>query len=153
MTEPQQEQAPSLNIEKVYLKDISYEAPNTPQVFLEQRVPEVGVQLNIAHSALDPKAGLYEVVLSVTTTAKFDDKNVFLVEVQQAGLFRVVGIPAKDLPMVLEIGCPNILLPFAREAINDLVGKGGFPQLLINPVNFDSLFQQKQTAATAQTNH
>jgi preprotein translocase subunit SecB len=151
MAEPQQEQAPALNIEKVYIKDISYEAPNTPQVFMEQRVPEVGVQLNIAHTALDAKAGLYEVVLSVTTTAKFQDKNVFLVEVQQAGLFRVVGIPAKDLPMVLEIGCPNILLPFAREAINDLVGKGGFPQLLINPVNFDGLFQQKQAAS--QTNH
>jgi preprotein translocase subunit SecB len=151
MAEPQQEQAPALNIEKVYIKDISYEAPNTPQVFMEQRVPEVGVQLNIAHTALDAKTGLYEVVLSVTTTAKFQDKNVFLVEVQQAGLFRVVGIPAKDLPMVLEIGCPNILLPFAREAINDLVGKGGFPQLLINPVNFEGLFQQKQAAS--QTNH
>jgi preprotein translocase subunit SecB len=151
MAEPQQEQAPALNIEKVYIKDISYEAPNTPQVFMEQRVPEVGVQLNIAHTALDAKTGLYEVVLSVTTTAKFQDKNVFLVEVQQAGLFRVVGSPAKDLPMVLEISCPNILLPFAREAINDLVGKGGFPQLLINPVNFDGLFQQKQAAS--QTNH
>ena len=151
MAEPQQEQAAALNIEKVYIKDMSYEAPNTPQVFMEQRVPEVAVQLNIAHTALDEKAGLYEVVLSVTTTAKFQDKNVFLVEVQQAGLFRAIGIPAKDLPMVLEIGCPNILLPFAREAINDLVGKGGFPQLLINPVNFDALFQQKQAAS--QTNH
>ena len=85
MAEPQQEQAAALNIEKVYIKDMSYEAPNTPQVFMEQRVPEVAVQLNIAHTALDEKAGLYEVVLSVTTTAKFQDKNVFLVEVQQAG--------------------------------------------------------------------
>ncbi len=151
MAEPQQEQAPALNIEKVYIKDMSYEAPNTPQVFMEQRVPEVGVQMNIAHTALDEKAGLYEVVLSVTVTAKFEAKNVFLVEVQQAGLFRVIGIPANDLPMVLEIGCPNILLPFAREAINDLVGKGGFPQLLINPVNFDGLYQQKQAAAAPTT--
>lgn len=152
MAEPQQEQAPALNIEKVYIKDISYEAPNTPQVFMEQRVPEVSVQLNIAHTALDQKAGLYEVVLSVTTTAKFQEKSVFLVEVQQAGLFRVIGIPDSDLPMVLEIGCPNILLPFAREAINDLVGKGGFPQLLINPVNFEGLYQQK-LAAAATTAH
>ncbi len=153
MAQPQQEQeqAPALNIEKVYIKDMSYEAPNTPQVFMEQRVPEVGVQMNIAHTALDEKAGLYEVVLSVTVTAKFEAKNVFLVEVQQAGLFRVIGIPANDLPMVLEIGCPNILLPFAREAINDLVGKGGFPQLLINPVNFDGLYQQKQAAAAPTT--
>ncbi len=153
MAQPQQEQeqAPALNIEKVYIKDMSYEAPNTPQVFMEQRVPEVGVQMNIAHTALDEKAGLYEVVLSVTVTAKFEAKNVFLVEVQQAGLFRVIGIPANDLPMVLEIGCPNILLPFAREAINDVVGKGGFPQLLINPVNFDGLYQQKQAAAAPTT--
>lgn len=145
----EQEQAPTLNIEKVYVKDISYEAPNAPQVFTEQRVPEVGVQLNIAHSMLNQKDGLYEVVLAVTVTAKFQDKNVFLVEVQQGGLFRIVGIPITDLPMVLEIGCPNILLPFAREAINDLVGKGGFPQLLINPVNFEGLYQQKLAAASA----
>ena len=151
MTQPQQEPTPSLNIEKVYIKDISYEAPNTPQVFIEQRVPGGGVQLNIAHSALNPQDGLHEVVLSVTVTAKFQDKNVFLVEVQQAGLFRISGIPADDLPMVLEIGCPNILLPFAREAINDLVGKGGFPQLLINPVNFEGLYQQKLAAAPPTT--
>lgn len=152
MAQPQQEQAPALNIEKVYIKDISYEAPNTPQVFMEQRVPEVGVQLNIAHAAIDQKEGLYQVILSVTVTAKFEDKNVFLAEVQQAGLFRVAGITGQDLPMVLEIGCPNILLPFAREAINDLVGKGGFPQLLINPVNFEALYQQKHAAAS-KTNH
>jgi preprotein translocase subunit SecB len=109
------------------------------------------VQLNIAHSVLNPAEGLHEVVLSVTVSAKFQDKNVFLVEVQQGGLFRIKGIPEKDLSMVLEIGCPNILLPFAREAINDLVGKGGFPQLLINPVNFEVIYQQKHAAA--QTSH
>ena len=149
----QEEQAVTLNIEKVYVKDISYEAPNVPQVFMEQKVPEVSVQLNIAHGVLNPEEGLHEVVLSVTVTAKFQEKSVFLIEVQQGGLFRIKGIPANDLPMVLEIGCPNILLPFAREAINDLVGKGGFPQLLINPVNFEAIYQQKHAAAAAPTSH
>lgn len=150
MAEPNQPQGPALNVEKIYVKDISYEAPNAPQVFMEQAVPEVGVQLNIGHASLNPGEGLYEVTLSVTVTAKIQDKTMFLAEAQQCGLFRIAGISGADLPMVLEIGCPNILLPFAREVINDLVGKGGFPQLLINPVNFEALYQQKQAAASAQ---
>lgn len=149
----EQEQTPTLNIEKVYVKDVSYEAPNAPQVFLEQRAPEVSVQLNISHNVVSQKDNLYEVVLAVTVTTQFQNKNVFLVEVQQGGLFRITGIPAADMPMVLEIGCPNILLPFAREVVNDLVGKGGFPQLLINPVNFESLYQQKMAAAPTVTTH
>lgn len=149
----EQEQTPTLNIEKVYVKDVSYEAPNAPQIFLEQRAPEVSVQLNISHNVVSQKDNLYEVVLAVTVTTQFQNKNVFLVEVQQGGLFRITGIPDADMPMVLEIGCPNILLPFAREVVNDLVGKGGFPQLLINPVNFESLYQQKLAAAPTVTTH
>jgi len=150
MAESKQSQGPALNVEKIYVKDISYEAPNAPHVFMEQTVPEVGIQLNIGHTALNPDDGLYEVTLSVTVTAKLQDKTVFLAEAQQCGLFRITGVTGVDLPMVLEIGCPNILLPFAREVINDLVGKGGFPQLLINPVNFEVLYQQKQAAENGQ---
>lgn len=117
---------------------------------MEQSMPEVGIQLNIGHEAITPGEGLYEVTLSVTVTAKIQDKTMFLAEAQQSGLFRITGIPGEDLPMILEISCPNILLPFAREVINDLVGKGGFPQLLINPVNFEALYQQKHAAASAQ---
>jgi preprotein translocase subunit SecB len=82
--------------------------------------------------------------LSVTVTTKMGDKTGFLVEVQQAGIFQIAGIPEKDMPMALEIACPNVLLPFAREAISDLVGKGGFPQLLLAPINFELLYQQKR---------
>ncbi|HEX9628030.1 MAG TPA: protein-export chaperone SecB [Acidiferrobacterales bacterium] len=146
MAEPTPAQGPMLNLEKIYVKDVSYEAPNAPQVFLEQSAPQVEVQLNIAHSAFNAAQGMHEVVLTVTVTAKLTDKNMFLVELQQAGLFRLNGVPDKELPLVLEIACPNILLPFAREAVNELVGKGGFPQLLINPVNFEMLYQQKQAA-------
>ena len=153
MADSNQPQGPTLNVEKIYVKDISYEAPNVPQVFLEQTVPEVGIQLHIAHSPIAANEGLYEVILGVTVTAKIQDKTVFLAETQQCGLFRIAGVAASELPMVLEIGCPNILLPFAREVINDLVGKGGFPQLLVNPVNFELLYQQKQAAGTQSASH
>ncbi|MHB8453789.1 MAG: protein-export chaperone SecB [Acidiferrobacterales bacterium] len=150
MAETMQSQGPTLNVEKIYVKDISYEAPNAPHVFIEQNAPEVGIQLNIGHAPLNSNEGLHEVTLSVTVTAKLQDKIMFLAEAKQCGLFRITGVSGADLPMVLEIGCPNILLPFAREVINDLVGKGGFPQLLINPVNFEALYQQKQVAESGQ---
>ncbi len=134
------------NLEKIYVKDVSYEAPNAPHVFLEKQAPEVGIQLGLEHTALNAENGLHEVVLSITATAKLKDKTVFLIEVKQAGIFRLQGLPAEDEVKVLEITCPNILLPFAREAINDLASKGGFPQLLINPINFEALHQQKQAA-------
>lgn len=134
------------NLEKVYIKDISYEAPSVPHVFLEKQTPEVGIQLGLEHTTLNADNGLHEVTLSITATAKLQDKTVFLIEVKQAGIFRLQGLPATDEAKVLEITCPNILLPFAREAINDLAGKGGFPQLLINPINFEALHQQKQAA-------
>ena len=87
--------------------------------------------------------GYYEVVLGMTVTSKMGEKTAFLTEVQQAGVFHIQGIPKEDLPLALEIACPNVLLPFAREAISDLVGKAGFPQLLLSPINFEALFHQK----------
>ncbi len=137
----------SFNLKKVYVKDISFESPLSPQVFLNEQAPEVDVQMNITHSKLDD-SDLHEVVLTITVTAKGGDSNFFLCEVQQAGLFEVTGAE-EELPMVLEIACPNILLPFIREAIADLVGKGGFPQLLINPINFEALYHQKIMAQQA----
>ena len=138
----------SFNLKKVYIKDISFESPQSPQIFLNEQAPEVDVQMNITHSRVDD-SDLYEVVLTITVTAKGTDTNFFLCEVQQAGLFEVTGA-YDDMPMVLEIACPNILLPFIREAISDLVGKGGFPQLLINPINFEALFHQKMMAQQSE---
>ena len=138
----------SFNLKKVYIKDISFESPQSPQIFLNEQAPEVDVQMNITHNRLDD-SDLYEVVLTITVTAKGADTNFFLCEVQQGGLFEVTGA-YEDMPMVLEIACPNILLPFIREAISDLVGKGGFPQLLINPINFEALFHQKMMAQQSE---
>jgi preprotein translocase subunit SecB len=137
------------SIEKIYIKDSSFEAPNAPQVFLETQAPEVGVQLGVSHTQLNPEQGVHEVVLAVTVTAKAGDKTVFLAEAHQAGLFRVQGLPDSELSKALEIACPNVLLPFARQAVNGLIEAGGFPQLLINPINFEALYLQKQQAAAA----
>lgn len=138
------------SIEKIYVTDVSFEAPNAPQIFLEEATPEVNVQLEIQHRALNQQEGYFEVVLIMIVTAKLKEKTVFLVEVKQAGLFRIQKVPDAELPKVLQIACPNILLPFVREAINNLVGKGGFPQLLLNPINFEALYQQKQRKQAAE---
>ena len=137
---------PSLTIEKIYVKDISFEAPSSPQVFLEQQAPEVHVELGITHEILNAEQSLYHVVLALTVNARREDKNYFLAEVHQAGIFRVTGLGGEALSKALEIACPHVLLPFAREAINDLVSRGGFPQLLVNPMNFESIYEQKRAA-------
>lgn len=149
MTENETAALPSMNIEKLYVKDISFESPQSPQVFGVEQKPEVGVHLGIGHSGLNAEQGLYEVTLSVTATATNGDATIFLAEVKQAGIFRIGGVPQEQLPLVLEIGCPSVLLPFVREAINELVTRGGFPSLLINPVNFEALFQEKLARAQA----
>ncbi len=143
--EPNQNQNMVFNVEKIYTKDISYEAPGVPQAFQTQNAgAEIGVQLGLEHSVLHAEQGIYEVVLTVTANAKQGDKNIFLVEVKQAGIFRITGIEGESLQRALETSCANVLLPFVREAVNDLVGKGGFPQLLVNPINFEALYEQKQ---------
>lgn len=147
-----EERAPEaqFTLERIYLKDVSYEAPSVPQAFFQNTAPQIELQLGVQHAPLNAEEGIYEVIISVTVSAKNNDKAVFLVEVQQAGLFRLRGLAGEVLQRMLEISCPNILLPFAREAISDIVGKGGFPQLLIAPINFETLFEQRRrTAATA----
>ena len=139
---------PLFGLEKIYLKDVSYEAPGAPGIFLQNQPPEVGVHITLAHRPIDSEQGFFEVTLTVQINAKHADKALFLVEVQQAGVFRIQGIDGEVLNHALEVTCAHVLLPFAREAVNDLVGKGGFPQLLINPINFDALYEQKRAAAS-----
>ena len=146
MAESNKDQNIIFNIEKVYIKDISYETPNVPEVFIQKGTPQANVQFAIRHTTLDQDKGLYEVEMIVTVTASISDQNAFLVEVKQAGIFRITGIGEDEMPMVLGIGCPNVLLPFAREVVNDLVTKGGFPQLMLAPVNFEALYEQKHSA-------
>ncbi len=136
-------QQSTFDIRKIYIKDISVESPNAPGIFLKDPgAPEVNVDASIHASKLE-QDGFYEVTLGMTITSKIGEETGFLVEVQQAGVFNIVGLPDADLPLALEIACPNILLPFAREAVSDLVGKAGFPQLLLSPINFEGLYQQK----------
>jgi preprotein translocase subunit SecB len=132
MAEEQQAQA-VFTIEKIYVKDLSLEVPNAPQVFLERDTPRVDVQLSSQANALDE--GHYEVVLSVTTTATLKEKTVFLVEAKQAGIFQVRNLPS--------ITCPNILFPYARETVSDSITRSGFPPFLLAPVNFEALYQQR----------
>jgi preprotein translocase subunit SecB len=149
VTEPNTAQNVLFSLEKIYLKDASYEAPAVPQAFLQEGAPQIGVQLGVEHAVLDATQGVYEVVLSITVTATREGKTVFLAEVHQGGLFRLQGVDGEVRDKTLGIACPHMLLPFAREAVADFIGKGGFPPLLLQPINFDALYEQKRTAQQA----
>jgi preprotein translocase subunit SecB len=140
--------SPVFAIEKIYIKDASLEIPNAPQIFLERDTPEISVQLNNGSEAVEN--GVFQTTLSVTVTATLKDKTMFLVEVVEAGIFRLMNIPATDMPFVLEVTCPNILFPYAREAVSNLVTRAGFPPVMLNPVNFEILHQQRLQQAEAQ---
>jgi preprotein translocase subunit SecB len=145
MAEEQQEAQMGFNIEKIYVRDLSVEVPGAPAVFLEREQPQIDVQLNTQANNIGQD--VFEVSITSTITAKIKDKTAFLVEITQAGIFRIQGVPQDQLPMVLGIGCPNIVFPYLRESISDVVIRAGFPPMLLNPVNFEALFMQQQQAA------
>jgi preprotein translocase subunit SecB len=128
------------NIQKIYTKDISFEAPNSPKVFTETWEPSNNLDLNTMANPIADKT--YEVVVSLTVTAKQGDSTAYLIEVHQAGIFTIDGFSESDLHAMLGSFCPNILFPYAREAVSDIVTRGGFPQLLLAPINFDALYEQ-----------
>lgn len=138
-----------LAIEKLYLKDLSVELPNAPQIFLEQGAPEIDVQIQTRDT--DLSEGAYEVVLTVTATAKLREKTLFLVEVGQAGIFRVANVPAQDLEPLLQIACPNILQSYAREVVSSATTHAGFPPVLLQPVNFEAIYVQRLREKAAAT--
>ncbi len=144
-------QAPeqAFTIQRVYTKDVSFESPATPQVFRKQWTPKVNVDLNTRSEKLDEE-GNFEAVLTITVTASVEDETAFLIEVQQAGIFFVKGIEGEDLQRVLGTACPTILFPYARENIDALAVKGGFPPVMLAPVNFDGLYQQALVQRQAQ---
>jgi len=137
----EQQQGPQLAIQKIYVKDLSYEAPNTPAIFTEQIEPKVDLQMHNEAKSLDENN--HEIVLTITVTVQLEDRTVYLVEVKQAGIFTLSGFTEEQLTHVSATACPNILFPYAREAISDVVTRGGFPPLLLNPVNFDAVYQQE----------
>ena len=151
--QPQQPQAadqqPVFGIEKIYLKDLSLELPNAPQVFFEREAPQVEVNIHNEASGL-AQQGYFEVVLTVTVTAKIQEKTVFLVEAAQAGIFQIRNVSNPDLEVVLGTLCPNTLLPYAREAVANLVQRAGFPPVTLQHMNFELLYQQRLQQMQAQ---
>lgn len=141
MAEAQQPQKNNFQLQRLYLKDLSFEAPNAPDVFKKEWKPEVNLEVNNTSSVIE--GNVHEVVLKVTVTAKVEDKVAFLVEVQQAGLFTIEGIEGVQLEHVLKGVCANILFPYAREAVSDVVSRGTFPQLLLQPINFEAAFAEQ----------
>ncbi|MCZ6882206.1 MAG: protein-export chaperone SecB [Gammaproteobacteria bacterium] len=138
-----EEKAPQnhFSIQKLYVKDVSFESPDTPKAFnFSKWEPKIELNLNHTHSAIDDK--IYEAVLTVTATVKQQEKTAFLVEVQQAGVFAIVGYDENERNYILSSQCMSILFPYAREAISDLTSRGGFPPLVLTPVNFDALYKQ-----------
>jgi preprotein translocase subunit SecB len=139
-------------LSRIYTKDISFETPNSPTVFSEEWKPSYN--MNITSEVNPLPNDHFEVIINVTVTCKVEEKTAFLVEVKQAGIFRVSGFPKEEMGPMLGAYCPNLLFPYAREVVSDLVAKGSFPQLLLTPVNFDAIYarhlqQQKEQAEAA----
>lgn len=144
----EQQEAPSFSIEKLYLKDLSVEVPNAPEIFLAQENPQVEIQLQTNGQNLGD--GAYEVTLTVTVTARIEEKTVFLVEVGQAGIFRIFNVPDENLEPLLAVACPNILFPYAREVVSDAVTRAGFSPVVLQPVNFEGMYMARLQEAQAQ---
>ena len=144
--------AAQLSVQKIYVKDASFEVPAAPGIFAEQSQPQV--QLNLSQKVNNFGENSYEVVLTVTVTCKMGDKTAYLAEVQQAGVFGLTGFDAENLEAVLGTYCPHTLYPYARQAIADLVLNGGFPPFLLQPINFEQLFNEhrRRTDAPAVAN-
>ena len=136
-------------MQRIFAKDLSFESPSSPNIFKKQWQPKVNVELNTKSDLIDEQ-GNYEVVLTVTITSKVDDETAYLVEVQQAGIFFITGFEGEDLRRILGTAAPNILFPYARENIDSVCVKGGFPPVMLAPVNFEALYQQALTQSQNQ---
>jgi len=139
---------PVFQIQRVYLKDLSLEQPNSPAIFLEQEAPAIEVSVDVAAQPLTE--GIYESTVTVTVTAKVKDKVAFLVEGKQAGIFEARNIPENQLAPLLGIGCPNIVYPYLRSNIADIITRAGFPPIHLSEINFELFFQQRMQAAAAE---
>ena len=141
---------PVFNIEKLYVKDLSLEIPNAPGIFLERENPQIDLQLHTQAASVEE--GVFDVTVTVTVTAKLPEKDkvLFLIEARQAGIFQIRNIPAQDMETVLAVTCPNILYPYLREVVSDVAVRGGFAPVLLNPINFEALFQQQKQAQAAE---
>ncbi len=139
-----QDQAPVFQIQRVYLKDVSLEQPNSPKILLEQAQPQVDINLAVA---ADPVAdGIYEVAVSATVTTKVGDKTLFLVEAKQAGIFEIRNLPQEQMGPVIGIACPGIVYPYLRATVADLITRAGFPPVHLSEVNFQAMYEAQLQA-------
>jgi preprotein translocase subunit SecB len=149
MAEQDQAKEKQLAISKIYIKDSSFESPLAPLVFKRNEWnPQTNLNLRSSHNAVE--GNVHEIVLTITVEAKDDDKTLFLAELQQAGLFEISGYEGEELAAIAGSFCPNILFPFARENIASMVQKGGFPEFLLQPINFDALYAQSRQQQAAE---
>ncbi|GAB3511735.1 protein-export chaperone SecB [Pseudoxanthomonas daejeonensis] len=144
---------PAFSVEKIYVKDVSFEAPGAPGIFSEPGQPDL--QLNLNQRVQRLNEALFEVVLTVTLTCKVGDKTAYVAEVEQAGVFGLVGLQPQAIDVLLGTQCPNILFPYVRQTVGDLIQAGGFPPFLLQPINFDALYaetlrQRQQQAGAAE---
>ncbi len=145
-------------MQSIYIKDLSFESTSTPLLFKKQWQPKINVDLNTKGEAIDDQ-GNFEVVLTITITAKLEEETAFLIELQQAGIFAILGFESEQLRRMLATAAPNVLFPYARETIDSICVKGGFPALMLAPVSFEALYQQAlqqaqtQAAAAAEATH
>jgi len=146
----EQDQSPVFQIQRIYLKDLSLEQPNSPQVLLEQTQPQVDIQLSMAAESV--AQGLFEVTVTATVTTKVGDKTLFLVEAKQAGIFEIRNVPADQQQGILGVVCPQMLYPYLRAIVSDVCTRAGFPPILLAEVNFQAMFEAQQQAALAQAN-
>lgn len=144
MSEPVQnasDNTPVFSIEKIYVKDLSLEVPNAPQCYLEREQAQVNLQMQTGGEAVGE--GIFNVVLTLTVSAKVGEKTQFLVEAAQAGIFQIRNVPQEELEPIVAVACPNILFPYARETISDAITRAGFPPVLLAPVNFEAIYRQR----------
>ncbi len=145
----QQKTGKQITIQKIYLKDFSFESPNSPAIFTSGKwTPNTNLNLRSSHTRHDDDHS--EVVLTITVEAKHEDTTLFLVELHQAGLFHISGYDEKEFGVIVGSFCPSILFPYARESIAAAISKGGFPEFILQPINFDSLYAQSQAPAEAE---
>ncbi len=148
MAEAANNQEKQFSLQKLYVKDVSFETPNSPEIFTRPWDPKV--EFNLASNAKQLQENLFEVTVTTTLTVTVEEKTAYLVEVCQAGIFAMVNFDEEELSPLLGSYCPNILFPYAREAVSDLVTKGGFPPMLLAPINFDALYAQHLQQVQAQ---
>lgn len=151
MTTTQQGPQPEFSIQRLYIKDASFESPQAPAIFQENLQPSIEINLHTSSSTL--VQDIYEVVIEATITATADQKTVFLVELKQAGVFMIKNISHEQLPIILGVTCPTILFPYLRETVSNLVAQGGFQHFYLNPINFEALYYQNLQKQKTQQHH